>query len=130
MFDESEPQKNSMSPADKSAELEKKISSLDEFLKRSGDIIQQMSTIIEEHKEVALLLKGLIEKVEILNTENKKRNEVLPETDEEWVALLARTEKIQKIYLSIESLQDETDIILEKLENLQVEFDLLPKFKF
>jgi len=119
-----------MSPADKSAELEKKISSLDEFLKRSGDIIQQMSTIIEEHKEVALLLKGLIEKVEILNTENKKRNEVLPETDEEWVALLARTEKIQKIYLSIESLQDETDIILEKLENLQVEFDLLPKFKF
>jgi len=74
--------------------LQEKVSSLEDALSKAEEIKARWESENSEHEEISLIMDGLYKKAKVLSEEEKTKSVKMPETDQEWDAWIARTDRI------------------------------------
>jgi chromosome segregation ATPase len=107
--------------------LEDKRNRLKDAIEEAKDMLVRHENESKEHKELEVIIDGLYKKAEALTNKDKELSIKMPETDEEWDAWIARTERIQALYEKITDLENESGDVAGKIKEIEAEFDRLQR---
>ena len=107
--------------------LEREKKNLTQIVAKLEDIDARFDALDPEDKELSAIIEGLYKKVDILVAEDREKSAKMPETDEEWEAWIARTERIGKIREAIVKLENDQADLQSKLKEIYQEFEELEK---
>lgn len=105
--------------------LEARVESLKESINNLNELSEKHKSKVAEHEEVSLIINGLFDKVQVLVEENSAKSEKMPESDEEWDALMKRNRRISDIYTMLDNLASDQDNIEQQVVDIQREIDAI-----